>query len=489
MPVLPFGEYRPDVSDYQGEHTKNILNVFPRGDGYGPVPSLTAVTGAMAGACRGYFYAIKNDGSISVFAGTATKLYNLSNTDLTWTDVSKSAGTYTSLATTAQWRFAQFNNFVFAVQVNAPPQVFDLTSSTEFADLGGSPPQAAYISIVNRFVVLSGITTPNVYRIQWSGLNATTTWTSGITSSDFQDLPDGGFVLGMAGGESGVIFQQTSIRRMTFAPGTSYIFGIDRISQDDGLYAPGSLVSAGDRVFFCSPAGFKMIAPGGYPTPIGKEKVDRTFFADVDNANLQLMIGAHDPNTTRVYWAYKSINGQTALFDKILCYDWVLDKWSTITTTGEYIASLSRPGITLENLDTAYGSNIDTIVLSSMDNISLGALAALSAINSSHKLGFFTGANLEATLETPEKGGDGKRIYVNGFRPVTDAATVYGSVSKRETPFAASTYSTETQADSSTGVCPARVSTRYARGKIRIPAQSWTYAAGAEPEVMVEGTR
>src|SRR6478609_3474037 len=141
MPVLPFGEYRPDVSDYQGEHTKNILNVFPRGDGYGPVPSLTAVTGAMASACRGYFYAIKNDGSISVFAGTATKLYNLSNTDLTWTDVSKSAGTYTSLSTTAQWRFAQFNNFVFAVQVNAPPQVFDLTSSTAFDDLAGTPPQ------------------------------------------------------------------------------------------------------------------------------------------------------------------------------------------------------------------------------------------------------------------------------------------------------------------------------------------------------------
>src|SRR6185503_17444026 len=121
------------------------------------------------------------------------------------------------------------------------------------------------------------------------------------------------------------------------------------------------IISAGDRVFFCSPQGFKMLLPGGYPQPIGKEKVDRAFFNDVDASNLQLMIGAHDPNQSRVYWAYKSINGTTGLFDKVLCYDWVLDEWSPIQISGEYLASLSKPGITLEGVDAAYGSNIDTL--------------------------------------------------------------------------------------------------------------------------------
>ncbi len=32
MSLLPFGEYRPDVADYEGAHTKNLLNVLPRGD-------------------------------------------------------------------------------------------------------------------------------------------------------------------------------------------------------------------------------------------------------------------------------------------------------------------------------------------------------------------------------------------------------------------------------------------------------------------------
>ena len=67
-------------------------------------------------------------------------------------------------------------------------------------------------------------------------------------------------------------------------------------------------------------------------------------------------------------------------------------------------------------------------------------------------------------MVTAEKGGDGKRIFVRGFRPITDAATVYGSVSKRETAQATASYSDETLVNA-IGMCPQRVSTRYARKK------------------------
>jgi hypothetical protein len=56
----------------------------------------------------------------------------------------------------------------------------------------------------------------------------------------------------------------------------------------------------------------------------------------------------------------------------------------------------------------------------------------IAQFNSDHALGFFTGNNLEATLESAEQGTDGQEIFVNGFRPITDAATVYGSVSWRQ---------------------------------------------------------
>lgn len=572
--ILNFAEWRPDVSDYQGQFTKNATNVVPRGDGYGPVAALAALSSALPGVCRGMFFARKNDGSVLVFGATSNKIYTLNNTTFAWTPVSKvaavssitnaspavvnytahglttndpvqftttgtlptglSTGTvyyvisagltanafevsatpggaaintsgagsgthsvtavYSALSSNAQWQFEQFNNYVIAVQQNVLPQVFDLTSSTAFANLSADSnmPQAAYCSVVNRFLVLSGIASPNVYRVQWSGLNSLTTsssWTSGTNQSDYQDLPDGGIVRGVAGGEFGVVFQDQSVRRMTYAPGSPYIFGIDRISKDDGLYAPYSLIRAGDRMFFLSPQGFKELRPGGYPIPIGKEKFDRTFFADVDATNLQLIIGAADPTKTRVYWAYKSGAGVSGNFDKVIVYDWALERGAIIQVSGEYLATMARPGLTLEGLDTAFGSSIDSISLGSFDDISASALPAIAAANTSHCVSLFSGANVEATLETPEQGGDGKRIYVNGFRPVSDAATVYGSVSARDTTQATATYTNETLVNA-VGTCPQRKSTRYARAKVRIPAgQVWTYATGVEPDVTIEGGR
>lgn len=592
MAVLPFGEWRPDVADYNGQHSRNISGVVPRGDGYGPVRAIAAASSALPGACRGLFFARKNDGSIQIFAGISNRLYVLNNTTFAWTPVSKVTtvafstdsaidledgfnilledgsnllmeiagdaivnlashpfaandpvqftstvslptgisagvvyyvissglgansfkisatlgggalqissvgsgvhsitGSYSALSSNAHWQFEQFNNFVFAVQQNTAPQVFDLTTSTAFADLAGSPSQASYIAIVNRFVVLTGLISPNVYRVQWSGLNATTTWTSGVTQSDSQDLPDGGIVRAVAGGEFGVIFQDQSIRRMTYAPGSPYVFGFDRISKDDGLLAPYSVVRSGDRVFFLSPQGFKMLLPGGYPTPIGKEKIDRTFLAEVDMSNLHMVIGANDPNTTKVYWAYKTTSHTSTQFNKIIVYDWMLERWGVITQSGEYIATMATPGVTLEGVDTAFGSNIDTLTLGSLDDISLAANPALAAADTSHMFGLFSGATLEATLETPEQGADGRRLHVRGLRAITDSATVYGSVSKRESPNAAATYSTESTMDAR-GYCPQRANTRYARGKLRIPAgTSWTYAAGVEPDVVLEGMK
>jgi len=519
--LTPFGEYRPDVSDYDGSTSQDITNVFPRGDGYGPVPSLAPYTALLPAPCRGFFFGRNNDGSIAVFAGTSTKLYQLNNSTLTWTDVSLGASTYSALGSTANWQFTQFNNFVLATQVNAKLQIFDLTMSSAFANIADSNcPQAAYITIVNQFVVLSGLAAPNVYRIQWSGLadvSSGSAFTAGINSSDFQDLGDGGVVRGVSGGEYGVIFQDASIRSMIYAPGSPYVFGIERISLDDGMFAPYSLIRSGDKLFWCSPQGFKTMVPGGLPTPIGKERVDRTFFTDLDTGNLQLFIGANDPTQTRVYWAYKSVNGSTNQFDKILCYDWALDKWSVIITAGQYIASLSKPGLTLESVDAAYDtgspvtltsisnaspavftktahgltagqgiiltttgtlptglalltpyyvmstglttnafqvsasagvgplqgaavntssagsgthsyvvSNIDTLTLPSLDSISSASLITLAGVTNMNALGFFTGANLQATLETPEHGDKGVRIFASSRMRLRSTALARG---------------------------------------------------------------
>src|SRR5882724_743405 len=489
MPLLATGDYRRDVSDYEGQATRNIQNVIPRGDGYGPFPDFSAYTAALPAPCRGAFYALKSDGTVITFAGTSTKLYKLNNTDFTWTDVSLGASTYSSLSSTAQWQFAQTGNLVFATQANALLQVFDLSSATAFSNALGSPPQAAYISVVGQFLVLSGLlSTP--YRIQWSGLNsfnASTSWTSGVASSDFQDFPDGGIVRGVAGGEAGIIFQDQAIRRMSYVPGSPIIFQIDRITQDKGLYAPYSIIRAGERILFYAGQGFHKIEPGGVPEPIGREKIDRTFLADLDKGNLQLFMGAADPRSTRVYWAYKSVSGASGAYDKLLGYDFLLDRFFPVLSTGEYLLGMSQTGLTLENLDSISAS-LDALTLS-LDAYATAVQPEIAQFNNSHLLGFFRGTNLEATIESSEQGTDENRITIRGFRPITDAVTLYGSVSFRDTPSATATAGTEVLVNARTGRCDVRRDTRYSRFKVRIPAAtSWTFCAGVIPDLTTSGT-
>jgi hypothetical protein len=490
MPLLATGDYRPDVSDYEGQASRNILNVIPRGDGYGPFPSFSAYTAPLPAACRGAFYALKFDGTVVTFAGTSNKLYKLNNTDFTWVDVSKGASTYSTLSADAQWQFAQTGNFVFATQANAVLQIFDLSSATAFSDALGAPPQAAYISVVGRFLVLSGLlSTP--YRIQWSGLNsfnASTSWTSGTNSSDFQDFPDGGIVRGVAGGEAGIIFQDQAIRRMSYVPGSPIIFQIDRITQDKGLYAPYSIIRAGERIFFYAGQGFHKIEPGGVPEQIGREKVDRAFLADLDKGNLQLFVGAADPRSTRVYWAYKSVSGAIGnVYDKVLGYDFLLDRFFPVAATGEYLLGISQTGLTLENLDSISAS-IDALTLS-LDAYATAVQPEIAQFSSAHVLGFFRGANLEATIESAEQGTDDNRFTIRGFRPITDAATLYGSVSYRDTPSATAVAGAEVPVNARTGRCDVRRDTRYSRFKVRIPAAtSWTFCAGVVPDLTTGGT-
>jgi hypothetical protein len=311
-------------------------------------------------------------------------------------------------------------------------------------------------------------------------------WTSGVGSSDFQDFADGGIVRGVAGGEFGIVFQDQAIRRMSYIPGSALIFQIERITQDMGLFAPYSVISAGSTIYFYSNKGFYKIAAGGFPEQIGRERVDRTFFGDLDRANLQLLQGAADPRGTLVFWAYKSGAGASGLYDKLLGYDSALERFFPLSASGEYLLGISQAGITLENLD-AISSSIDALTLT-LDAYASSVQPQIAQFDSNHKQGFFTGTNLEATLESAEQGTDGQRIFVNGFRPVTDAATLYGSCSFRETQQATATAGTEVLISSRTGRCDMRRSTRYSRFKVRIPAgTTWTFCAGIEPDISADG--
>jgi hypothetical protein len=492
MPVIDFPEYAPDVTDIGTNVSPLISGVFPRADGYGPTKALQAFTQSLPGACRGAFFARRTDGSIAVFAGTSTDLYLLNNTDFSWTLVSKGGVSYSALPSGDNWQFIQFNDTVLATQINTVVQSYVLSSSSAFSDLAGSPPQARHIAVIGGFVVLSGLASAPK-RVQWSDLFNIAAWTSGVGLSDFQDLADGGSVHGVSGGDYyGVIFQDEKIRRMLYVPGSAAIFDIVVISTNETLFGQYSFTSVSDRTFFCSSQGFRMIlSSNGVPEPIGKERIDRTFFSDIDIANLQLFIVCVDPGATRVMWAYKSTQGMQGLFDKLLVYDWSIGKngrWSIVPCSGEFLSSIAKPGLTLEDLDNiAPGGSLDALGFS-LDSVSVAAYSQLAAFNSSHSAGFFDGNNIEAIIETGEMDNDGDMTFVSSVRPITDCADGLVSIAYRNVPQSASTYSSETPIDTAQGQAPCLVEARYIRGRLRCPAGSeWSYAKGLQPEVQDAG--
>lgn len=359
MPVIDFPEYAPDLTDIGTGISPLIEGCVPRKDGYGPYPQFAPLTAALPSACHGMFYARKTDGTIAVVAATATDIYILNNLTATWTKVSKGGVAYTAVPPFENWEFVQFADTVIAVQANTVPQKFALSSDTAFGDLGGSPPSCSHVTIIGGFLVLSGIVGQQ-RRVQWSDLFGITTWTAGVGYSDFQDYADGGKVLAVRGGDLfGVVFQEEKIRSMIYAPGSAAVFNMQVISEGEGLLGAYSPIFALDKVYYLSTLGFRVVSAGATaPIPIGKERVDRTVLANLDVNNLQLLQGAADPSGSRVFWAYRSLAGAAGAFDKLLCFDFALNKWSILPFSGEMLASFAVPTITLEGLDAIVPTQI-----------------------------------------------------------------------------------------------------------------------------------
>src|SRR5581483_3376518 len=112
-----------------------------------------------------------------------------------------------------------------------------------------------------------------------------------------------------------------------------------------------------------------------------------------------------------------------------------------------------------------YTPSLENLTITSLANISGAAEPQLGGAGPTNALGYFTGSNLEATLETAQHGNGIRRIYVRGYRMITDAPGVAGSIIAQENLQTASTTSTEDIVDARGYVWPG-LSTRYARAKV-----------------------
>lgn len=479
---IPLGDWRPDISDLNRTFASQAKNVVPLGIGYGPVPSMQAYSAsALAARAYGLFAGRKSAASWALYAGTLTKLYLLSGSS--WSDASRLAGGNYNVSSTEFWRFAQFGTYVYATNVNDALQRIDVDSGTNFAAVGGSPPQARNIAVVGDFVVLSSLSS-DPYKIHWSAINDPTGWTIGTSLSDVQTFGDGGRVAGVAGGEVGYVLQEYAIRRMRFQPGSDYVFTFERVVDGKGCVSPYGFVAVAGTVYFVAEDGLYSYSGQGL-NPLGAQRVNDWFLDNADTSRLNQVMAFADPFRPRIYWAFYS-SANSAYFDRVLAYDWSLDRFSWFEATAEVWGQAATPGIGLDSIS----GTLETLTTSFDSRSYEGGRLGVSAFSSSHVLSFLDGSNTEATLETaevtPYGEGRGLTTYV---RPVIDTTAALVSVAARETFQATSSYGSEAGLNA-IGQAPLRAGGRYHRYKVRVPAGSdWTIAEYVSIEPVSQGRR
>jgi len=392
--------YLPDQSPASGALVR-AQNVYAAVDGYRPIGQFQSVSDALTEPFQGGASFISTDGSAFLLAGTASDLYRLD------------AGSWTSLIdslSAGRWHFAQFGNYALGVN-GSTSQVVDLAAGTGGEWTGA--PTGTSITVVGDFVVIGGADS-DILMVKWSAFNDHTGWTPAVDQSGFQPMLTGGAVMGLGGGEYGVILQRQRIVRMERTGDATAPFAFSEITPNVGCASKGSIAQAGRSIFFLSDRGFMALDDGQTLKPIGNEKVDRAFQAAVSRDDYELLYAAVDPRNTLVMWVMPGSPGTAWV------YNWVLDRWTILEAPMSGVFSGFTSSLTLEALSAIY-DDIDTMPYSLDDPRFSGGAPRLYFVDSGGRLGTFAGPALEARISTGFiEVADGRRARLRSVEPVAD---------------------------------------------------------------------
>jgi hypothetical protein len=471
---VTFGEWLPDQPGVIGALT-TAKNCYPRAVGYGPFPQEVNYSADASQDINNVVAARATDGTTRVFAGGSTKLFRLDSGDLSLDDVS--ATTYTS---STRWRFTQFGNKLIAGNEANTLQAYDLTSTGNFANLASDAPKAKFVTVVRDFVV-TGFQTSYPFRVQWSGINNETTWAaSGTTQADFQDIPDGGNIQGVTGGEFGLILLERSLVRMSYV-GTPLIFQFDNIARNLGCFEPNSVIQYQGITYFLGDDGF-YACNGQNIVNIGAEKVNRYFFNTARESEFGSMSAAVDPSKNLIIWGYAC----TDLTYRLLIYHIPTKRWSYADTGVDRVASSSTPTVTLESLDT-FSASIDALQTPLDSQVWLGGKLQLAGVTGA-KIITFSGAAKTAQIDTSDIETGQNQSMITMVKPIVDNGSASIAVTSRQRLNEVVSFSAVTAASSENRV-GVRSYGRYHRVRTQPSGDNWSSAIGMDIEIQAAGTR
>lgn len=473
---IQLGEWMPDQSGISGALT-NAKNVVSQAIGYGPFPSAVSFSGAAAEDLVTIYAAKNPDSTTQLFTAGASKIYTVDGIGaLTLVKSGMTTGINDKV------RFTQFGKTVITTNNADKLQAWTLGTSTSFADLDTTAPIAKYITVVRDFVVVANTleTTQQQYRVRWSAINDETDWTENVnTQSDYQDIPDGGQIVGIRGGEFGLVFLERAISRMTYV-GTPFIFQFDNISRNKGCMVAGSIAQYQGITFFLSDDGF-YLCDGQTVQPIGNEKVDRFFIDDASESDYGSMSTAVDPIRKLVIWNYVATDGSR----KLMIYNFSTKRWTYADAGTDYLSEASSSSVTLEQLDSI-SSSIDALTTSLDSRLYVGGRYFLGGTLGS-RVYTYTGANLTGQIATGDIDLGGPSV-ITLARPQVDNGSATVAVASRKLLSEQVTFGTPVSADSENRVS-LRSSGRYHRLQLVPTGADWVNAVAIDVDVVGQGVR
>ena len=480
--ALEFGAWEPDAALLNGQQAPEARNCIPAKRGYRPMQSLAPMLfDALPEQVRAGFS--KKDGeTLLTYVATKGGIYALENS--AW--VAKHEGTAVSdgryLTDYGMSVYALFGRELLKADISGG-------ATGNFSAVSAAP-GAEVMGVVKDFLVLGRLTDYG-NGIHWSAIDNPTNWPAIGTDdaqyvqSDRQIFPVGGRVqaiVGGIGGVDGLVFLEDGIQRMTYV-GAPYIFQFDPVDRDRGLLAPKSPVVAGSLCYYLSEDGWR-VTDGSGVKGIGLERIDQWFFDTCDQARVVETLGVHDAQNRLALWTFPSPTAPAGVHDRVLIYNYAVDKWSYATLNTETLFTDYTRGISLEELDR-YGT-ISNLPFSSLDVGSLkpGRLGVF-AVTDEHKLANISGPSLEAVIDTAEHGGD--RMMLHGFRPLVDSGAAEAMPlyrSRQQDDRRGGKYSKQMR----DGVCYQHLSTVYLSARVKVPAgEAWRSAVAVEALIEPEG--
>jgi len=477
---LTFGEWMPDQPGISGSLT-DAKNVVSQAIGYGPLPTAAIFSAAASEGLTTLVAGKTPANATKLFAAGSTKIYDVSGAGAL-TDVSKSGG-YDPNPNEDRFRFTQFGNVIIGTNFSDPMQAYTLGTSSLFADLDATAPICKYLTVVRDFVVTAfTVESSTLYpaRVRWSGINDETEWgTSQVTQADYQDIADGGQIVGIRGGEFGLIFLEKGISRMSYV-GTPFIFQFDNISRGKGCVAAGSIAQTQGISFFLSDDGFYM-CDGQQIQAIGSEKVDRWFFTNADESAFETMSAAVDPVRKLIIWNFKTVFAQRQL----IIYNFKTQKWTYGDAGADYISDASTVAVTLEGLD-AISSSIDALSVSLDSILYMGGKYFLGGTSGAYVV-TYNGQPATGQLITGDVNAGGRSV-VTLARPQIDNGSATVSVASRTLLNESLSFGADVAADSENRVS-LRSNGNYHRFKVIPTGANWATAVAVDIDLSGQGTR